>query len=424
MIARRYLFLLLLMSGLLAGCNVETAEEVAPITATEEAQPTATTAEIAAATATTAPTEPPPTGTPEATATVTAVPTELPPTDTPEPTLTPTLAPSPTPPGPFTLAQNAPILSPGAHGWDSAFIDPGGMVYHDGLFHMFYNGLSQWPEHVHVGYATSEDGVKWTTMSSTPVFTGEGIDYTGISIFVTSVLVEDDGTWVLYFYTLDSGNFSGPGAIGRAAADSPLGPFTADPEPVLLPGPEGAWDEHAVLNPTVLKTAVGEYRMYYDGNMGDVAANRDRKIGLATSADGINWTKYNIETTTATVVAESDPIFSTGASGSWDRDRITDPNVMQTAAGWLMIYLSSHFDDSKQKWDYSFGLAASEDGISWTRAEDNPFFSQTEKGWNNIYLSTLVENEGVLYLYFDVQASQMGGTAIYMLRGDGVLESN
>jgi hypothetical protein len=36
----------------------------------------------------------------------------------------------------------------------------------------------------------------------------------------------------------------------------------------------------------------------------------------------------------------------------------------------------------------------------------------------------LVENEGVLYLYFDVQASQMGGTAIYMLRGDGVLESN
>ena len=60
----------------------------------------------------------------------------------------------------------------------------------------------------------------------------------------------------------------------------------------------------------------------------------------------------------------------------------------------------------------------------WTRAEDNPFFSQTEKGWNNIYLSTLVENEGVLYLYFDVQVSQIGGTAIYMLRGDGVLEGN
>ncbi|MAU02075.1 MAG: hypothetical protein CL608_33480 [Anaerolineaceae bacterium] len=358
-----------------------------------------------------------------ATLTTTPVPTDtaVPPTQTPLPSPTPTAtatpSPSPTPAGPF--ADYSLILGTGGNAWESAFIDPGAVIFHEGQFHMFYNGISGWPAHVMVGYATSPDGENWTRMTDEPVFTGEGVDYTGVSIFVSSAAVADDGTWMLYFYTIDTGNFSGPGKIGRATADSPFGPFVADPAPVLLPGPEGSWDEHAVLHPSVVKTEDG-YAMYYDGNRGDSAEARDRQVGLAFSEDGANWTKYDIPTTTATIVAESDPIFKPGRSGAWDNDRVMDANVMQMPDGWVMIYESSHFLTDRQRWDYGLGIALSEDGINWTRPEDNQFLSTfMDTGWANIYLVTAVYHENRTYLYFDVQASGTSPTAIYYSTFDG-----
>jgi predicted GH43/DUF377 family glycosyl hydrolase len=347
--------------------------------------------------------------------------TAVPPTQTPIPSPTPsaTPSPSPTPAGPF--AEYKLVLGTGGNNWESAFIDQGAVIFHEGQFHMFYNGISGWPAHVMVGYATSPDGENWTRMTDEPVFTGEGIDYTGVSVFVTSVVVADDGTWMLYFYTIDTGNFSGPGKIGRATAVSPFGPFVADPAPVLLPGPEGSWDEHAVLHPSVVKTEDG-YAMYYDGNRGDSAEERDRQIGLAFSEDGATWTKYDIPSTTATIVAESDPIFKPGSSGAWDNDRVMDANVMQTPGGWVMIYESSHFLTDRQRWDYGLGIALSEDGISWTRPEDNQFLSTfMDTGWMNIYLVTAVYHENRTYLYFDVQTSGTSPTAIYFSTFDGSL---
>ena len=363
------------------------------------------------ATPTTTP-RPSPTAEPTLLPTNTAVsPTEIPATETPMPT--------PTPDKPFATYEL--ILSTGSQNWESAFIDPGGIVYHDGQFHMFYNGISGWPTHVQVGYATSPDGINWQRMSDEPVFTGEGIDYTGVSIFTSSAIVLDDGTWVLYFYTIDTGNFSGPGKIGLATADSPMGPFVAADEPVLLSGPEGSWDDHAVLHPNVVQTDDG-YVMYYDGNMGDSQQDRDRKIGMAISPDGLVWTKYDIPSTTATIVAESDPIMKTGGFGDWDRDRVMDPNVFKTEDGWVMIYGSSHFDTDKQRRDYRLGIATSEDGLNWEKPEDNQLLSTlTDKGWNAIYLVTAVHADSTTYLYFDVQSSMNSGTVIYGATHEGEL---
>lgn len=395
-ICTSWLILWLLLWGGLTACSTIPAPAATP-------QPATAVADI------------PPTAITEPTATPVPTETAVPPTNTPipspTPTATPSPSPSPTPAGPF--ADYTLILGTGGNNWESAFIDPGAVIYHEGQFHMFYNGISGWPAHVMVGYATSPDGENWTRMTDEPIFTGEGIDYTGVSLFVTSVVVTDDGTWMLYFYTIDTGNFSGPGKIGRATATSPFGPFVADPAPVLLPGPEGSWDEHAVLHPTVVKTEDG-YAMYYDGNRGDSAEERDRMIGLAFSEDGATWTKYDIPTTTATIVAESDPIFKPGRSGAWDNDRVMDANVMQTPDGWVMIYESSHFLTDRQRWDYGLGIALSEDGINWTRPEDNQFLSTfRDTGWANIYLVTAVYHDNSTYLYFDVQSTSTSPTAIY-----------
>ena len=197
----------------------------------------------------------------------------------------------------------------------------------------------------------------------------------------------------------------------------------ADAEPVLLPGPEGSWDENAALHPNVVKTDSGGYVMYYDGNMGDSETMRDRKIGMATSPDGAIWTKYNIESTTAPLVAESDPIFKPGRSGSWDRDRVMDANVMFTGEeGWIMIYESSTFNQQKQRRDYGLGVAVSEDGINWTRPDDNQLLSTlNDKGWTAIYLITAVYHDGTTYLYYDVQPTVQNGTTIFGATFEGTL---
>ena len=184
---------------IISGCTsqpVEVTETATPLPIEEVAQ---VDIETAVPTSTPASTE-----TAQPTQSPTPSPT-LPPTHTPEPTFTPT------PIVPFQDVK--PLLAPGPKSWESAFIDPGGIVYHDGLFHMFYNGLSGWPAHVKVGYATSEDGLSWTRMADEPVFTGEGIAYTGVSIFVSSAIILDNNQWALYFYTIDTGNFSGPGKM-------------------------------------------------------------------------------------------------------------------------------------------------------------------------------------------------------------------
>ncbi len=182
--------------------------------------------------------------------------TPVPATSTPEPDLptetpTPTRLPNAIPTqhldaSLFRFYEGNPVLQQSNNcQWDCLYIDPGAMVYHDDAFHMFFNGIKGFPAPVGVGYASSPDGYHWTRQVDEPVLNAtalSGSNLLGSNLFVTSALVEDDGTWILYFYTLNGGTFNGPGDIGRATAPAPAGPWTIDPDPILSPGPDGAWD--------------------------------------------------------------------------------------------------------------------------------------------------------------------------------------
>lgn len=61
------------------------------------------------------------------------------------------------------------------------------------------------------------------------------------------------------------------------------------PGPVLSLGQAGSFDDTHVLSPCVTFDA-GTYRMWYSGSSGDVA-RRAYRIGLATSADGVDFVK-------------------------------------------------------------------------------------------------------------------------------------
>jgi hypothetical protein len=319
----------------------------------------------------------------------------------------------------FQLQANNPIVRHGA-AWDRTYLDPGAIVYHQGQFHMFYNGIAGFPSPVGVGYATSPDGLTWTRQGSTPVLqfapTGPAGGYDGPNLFVTSALVQDDGSWVLYYYNMQGGNFVGPQSIGRATAPAPAGPWTPDANPVLAPGPAGAWDATQVTAPNVLRVAQG-YIMYYEG----AGQNSPSMIGRATSPDGVHWTKYDDPATTEPLYAASDPVLRPGPAGAWDSRRVLDPNVIQTANGWAMVYLSTGATGGKfSSGPYEFGYATSPDGLAWTRAAANPFLSsRNHPTWQGIYLVTLVQQGGTQYLYFDIGTG--GGTDINAATHSGEL---
>ena len=63
-------------------------------------------------------------------------------------TITPTETTTTTAPPPAPFAGTVSLmLSIGPEAWESSFIDPGAVIYNDDLFHSFYNGVGEWPNH-------------------------------------------------------------------------------------------------------------------------------------------------------------------------------------------------------------------------------------------------------------------------------------
>ena len=78
-----------------------------------------------------------------------------------------------------------------------------GAVTTEDEYYLYYTGISRnWPEDTGIGVATSSDGIQWERTSDMPVLTAEGIEFATQTILGSSALVQDDGTWVLYFYSI------------------------------------------------------------------------------------------------------------------------------------------------------------------------------------------------------------------------------
>ncbi len=306
----------------------------------------------------------------------------------------------------FTPQSDKPVISHASTDWESGYhyTDPGAVTYYGGQFHIFRNAFRNWPDAVQTDYLTSPDGIVWKEMSDQPVLTTKDVPFAKVAALASSVLVEDDGTWDLYFYTWNTlSGAQGRGEIGRATATNPIGPWTVDPDPVLTAGSAGSWDEQMVNAPEVLRTDNG-YVMYYAGF--DQSGNTSGKIGMATSADGIHWTKYDDPTTTDKPYAESDPILVPDAD--WEGVFLNQPRVEHTSDGWVMLYRASGKISSK---DMKIGLATSADGVKWTKYAGNPVFSPTDiSGIGSMWYTATTYHDRAYYLFTEL--SPNSGSAI------------
>ncbi len=308
----------------------------------------------------------------------------------------------------FTLHSQTPII---AHHEDDRGIDGGAVVYHDGLFHMFHNGFRTWPGESVVRYSTSTDGINWELASDEPVFTTEEVDYAEVMVGVSSAMVLDDGTWVLYFFTWQTFSIQfGPGEIGRATAIVPLGPWIPDPAPILIQGSEGEWDSGQLSIPSVMVDDDGAYRMYYTAS----DESGFMQIGMATSEDGVEWVKYDDPATTESPYAESDPVVFAGESGEWDQNAAYQPNVVHTPDGWIMVYKSFGNGNSQ------VGIATSEDGVIWTKFEANPIILSNDfVGGQGFGLPELIYHNDTYFLY--IPSGSSSSSDLFLATHEGAL---
>ncbi|MCA9985633.1 MAG: extracellular solute-binding protein, partial [Anaerolineales bacterium] len=164
----------------------------------------------------------------------------------------------------FVVAQEEPVVA--AIDTLGQRVAPGAALYHEGKFHLFLNRFDSFPGEVTVHYATSTDGHNWVEAAGEPILTTAAVPFAEVAAVAADVLVEPDGTWVLFFHTWQTYSLvNGAGVIGRATAPGPQGPWTVDPEPLLtMAADPAAWDGGQVSIADVVRTADG-YLLYYTG---------------------------------------------------------------------------------------------------------------------------------------------------------------
>lgn len=217
------------------------------------------------------------------------------------PTSAPTSAPTanPTPTSPPTVTQRFTfgkdvVISPQLAGTTDKYVNPGAVIASDGVLHMFANVFTDWPGHMLVPHFTSTDGIAWTLDTKHPGFETRDFKLANPGMDVSTGYIADDGTWVLIYQTVSGTN---PWVVARITGPGPNGPWTIEDTPILTPGAAGTFDAGGIMWPSVVK--VGDrWAMYYAGF--DKVLGGKGKIGVAFSADGLTWTTQDAPVLEAT----------------------------------------------------------------------------------------------------------------------------
>jgi len=217
-----------------------------------------------------------------------------------------------------------------------------------GLHRMWFS----WRPRHGIGYAESEDGLRWTVRDE--VVLGRDPTRPAESIEVTRPYVLAESGRLTMWYAAHSESSV---VIARATSQDGI---EWERTGVVLE-PTLPWEKAALMCPSVLRDGDGVYHLWYSGG----ERYEPDAIGYATSADGVNWTRVGDE-----------PVLRPGERGSWEADRVAGAHVF-SAEDWLYaayIGFAHGFEDS------AIGIARSRDGVSWERHASNPVVSRGAAG--------------------------------------------
>jgi uncharacterized repeat protein (TIGR01451 family) len=163
--------------------------------------------------------------------------------------------------------------------------------------------------------------------------------------------------------------------------------------------PSETWEAEGVRAGGVISDG-GLYKMWYTGfDSGGVG-----RIGYATSPDGVTWTKYG-----------SNPVLNVGASGSWEDEDASWPTVIKEGSIYHLWYTGADGVTSR------IGHATSSNGTNWTKDPANPVLDIGPPGawdWLEAYATNVVAYNGYLLWYSGGTLPEAWQTG-YALSSDG-----
>jgi predicted GH43/DUF377 family glycosyl hydrolase len=169
----------------------------------------------------------------------------------------------------------------------------------------------------------------------------------------------------------------------------------------VLEAGKDTYDYYGLSDPKVL-VVNGTWHMWYAGNHGSGSADID--VCYATSKDGYIWTKY-----------ASNPVRSNDDNSSaWNGTEIRPQGVFKEGGMYKMYYLARGTSKVSQ-----LGLMTSLDGASWTENANNPLY-KGKAGWekNETRFGTVEAHNGS-YRIWTCGGGSAGWSIGYIYSWDG-----
>ncbi len=204
-----------------------------------------------------------------------------------------------------------------------------GALLKDGKVHLFYQTYGNGPRDA-ICHAVSEDGIHFTRNPTNPVFRPTGKWNNGRAIDAEVYFYK--GKYFLYFATRDPAGKIQMQGVATAPADTDFNRehWTQATDHSILK-PELPWEGECVEGASIISRN-GQLYMFYAGAYN----NWPQQIGLATSTDGINWTR-----------ASDTPFLPNGKPGEWNSSESGHPCIFEDADGKTYLFYQGNPDKGK-----------------------------------------------------------------------------
>jgi len=240
---------------------------------------------------------------------------------------------------------------------------------------------------------------KWFKYLNEPVLEkGDPGEWDSQGIGIGAYVLLDGDTIKMWYH----GQNNNVDAIGYATSEDGITWEKYQGNPVLELGEPGSWDGIDLQMGCVLID--GEtYKMYYDGH-----GSEGWVIGLATSPDGIHWTKDSL----------NNPVLPTGPSGNWDDLAVWSPHVIKDNSIYKMWFTA---DESPAGTARRIGYAVSNNGINWTKYPDPVIEEEGPSGFIYYTESPSVIFDGENYhMWYSRENDNLINQIDYAVSSDGI----